>query len=180
MTRPTHFSYPVIPDRFYAGEYPGAKSAAEGQQKVAAMVQAGITAFIDLTVEGELAPYAQWLPAHVVHERHPIRDVSIPSEVSRTVGILASIDRHLSAGRGVYLHCWGGIGRTGVIVGCWLSSRQGLQADAALTRLAELWRACPKSARRPQSPETAEQRGYVLDWHLVEAALSKPSPGVAA
>ncbi|MFZ5949388.1 MAG: fused DSP-PTPase phosphatase/NAD kinase-like protein [Candidatus Rifleibacteriota bacterium] len=30
----------------------------------------------------------------------------------------------MAAGKPVYVHCWGGLGRTGVVVGCW-SRRHG-------------------------------------------------------
>jgi len=56
--------------------------------------------------------------------------------------------------------CWGGVGRTGVIVGCW-SARHGGQP--ALARLRELWKQCPKSQNRG-SPETAAQEKYVAGW----------------
>jgi protein-tyrosine phosphatase len=78
------------------------------------------------------------------------------------VAILKAIDDHLRQGRLVYLHCWGGIGRTGTVVGCWLS-RQGFQGTAALDRLRQLWQACPKSAHR-MSPETHEQEQYIVHW----------------
>jgi len=57
---------------------------------------------------------------------------------------------------------WGGVGRTGVIIGCWLARHRG-GGEAALIQLRELWQQCPKSAFR-QSPETLEQERYVLDW----------------
>ena len=35
----------------------------------------------------------------------------------------------------VYVHCWGGIGRTGTVVGCWLV-RHGMTGDEALAEFA--------------------------------------------
>jgi len=32
--------------------------------------------------------------------------------------ILDTIDAALSAKRIVYVHCWGGVGRTGTVIGC--------------------------------------------------------------
>jgi protein-tyrosine phosphatase len=78
------------------------------------------------------------------------------------VAMLEAIDDHLRQGRLVYLHCWGGIGRTGTVVGCWLS-RQGVQGTATLDRLRQLWQACLKSAHRT-SPETHEQEQYIVHW----------------
>ena len=73
------------------------------------------------------------------------------------VGVL--IAQNIGAGRPVMVHCWGGIGRTRVIVGCWLA-RHGWPGAAALKRLAELRRGEPTGYR--SSPETTEQRAFVL------------------
>lgn len=164
MSVPTHHSYEILPGRFHAGEYPGEQTESRARAKVQAMLDAGVQAFIDLTEEGELASYAHLLPPGIHHERHAIRDVSIPSSDAVTQGALDAIERHLAAGRQVYLHCWGGVGRTGVVVGCWLASRQSMTGQAALDELAGLWATCPKSARKPASPETGQQRRYVIDW----------------
>lgn len=118
--------------------------------------------FIDLTTESDgLLPYAALLET-AIHFRFPIRDVSVPDSPDVTVAILDAIDAHLRRGEKVYLHCWGGVGRTGVIVGCWLA-RHGYPGNAALTRLRELWQQCPKSATK-QSPETPEQAHYICNW----------------
>jgi len=62
----------------------------------------------------------------------------------------------------VYVHCWGGVGRTGLVIGCWLSRHCG-DGAAGLIRLRELWRHYAKSANR-RSPETKEQERYIIDW----------------
>ena len=132
------------------------------------MTDAGVSAFIDLTEAGEttrvdtLKPYAQWLQ-HGIHRRFPIPDGSVPDSPAVTTVILDTIDEHLAAGRTVYVHCWGGVGRTGVIVGCWLA-RHGRRGEEALERLRQLWRRNPKSLHRPSSPERPEQEEYVRCW----------------
>src|SRR5690606_41460522 len=55
----------------------------------------------------------------------------------------------------VYVHCWGGVGRTGTVVGCLLLDRGLATGDDVLYRLAEL-RAGTRKGRRP-SPETPAQ-----------------------
>ena len=86
----------------------------------------------------------------------------MPDSSEEMTAILDAIDGHLADGRTVYVHCWGGVGRTGTVIGCWLA-RHGRQGEPALARLRELWRECPKSATR-KSPETEEQERYVLEW----------------
>ncbi|GIT00631.1 MAG: hypothetical protein CM1200mP26_23430 [Acidimicrobiales bacterium] len=52
----------------------------------------------------------------------PIPDMGLPSggpdEMAR---ILDNLDGALTAGGKAYVHCWGGLGRTGTVVGCWLA-----------------------------------------------------------
>ena len=47
--------------------------------------------------------------------------------------ILDDVDAALADGGAVYVHCWGGIGRTGTVVGCWLV-RHGLDDGDPIAR----------------------------------------------
>ncbi len=160
-------AYWVVPGRLLAGEYPGARQEAEARRKVRRFLDAGITFFLDLTQEGELAPYALMLEEEaaarqmaVEHHRAPIPDLGTPTpgEVAR---ILDVIDAAIGAGHRVYVHCWGGVGRTGVIVGCYLV-RRGLTGPQALAEIERLRAGTPDAYRA--SPETAEQRARVRTW----------------
>ena len=169
-SRPIPNSYWVIPGRFVAGEYPGAVDSGAAADKVRAVLAAGIDYFLDLTEQGELLPYrfiaeeeARRLGRNVEWVRHPIADVSVPRSPGEMAGILDVIDSALAQGRNVYLHCWGGVGRTGTVVGCWLV-RHGRTGDEALAELRELWRDVEKIRYRPVSPETRKQREYVRQW----------------
>ena len=92
----------------------------------------------------------------------PIPDLSTPqpAEVTR---ILDTIDAAIAAGRRVYVHCWGGIGRTGTIVGCYLV-RHGLTGDQALAEIARRRQGTPDDDR--VAPETHDQRERVRNWPL--------------
>lgn len=163
-------AYWVIPGRFAAGEYPGAKSRRDAADKLRALMGAGIDYFIDLTEPHELAPYA-WIAEEeaaqlgrsIEHDRRSIRDVQVPRNQHEMAAILDSIGAALDDGRTVYVHCWGGIGRTGTVVGCWLV-RCGRTGEEALDQVADWWRGVEKAWRRPESPETPEQCDYVRNW----------------
>ena len=75
--------------------------------------------------------------------------------------ILDDVDRVLDDGATVYVHCWGGLGRTGTVVGCWLV-RHGLDGGDPLGRIGELRRELPGGSLA--SPQTAAQRGMVTAW----------------
>ena len=131
MQRPIGNCYWVVPDRFLAGEYP-ATVLQDGNpwEKASALVKAGVSVFVDLTEVGELRPYVHKIGA-AKHLRFPIRDHSVPKSDQQIRDALDVIDNHLDKGNIVYVHCWGGIGRTGLIVGCWLA-RHGLAGRSSV------------------------------------------------
>ena len=166
--RPIEMCYWVIPGRLLAGEYPRTPHEESSKEKLAALIDAGVSAFIDLTEPYEPAshgkpmkPYDYLLDGQS-HQRFGIRDQSTPASSELTKAALDAIDGHLAAGETVYVHCWGGVGRTGTIIGCWLA-RHYEPGQAALDRLQELWGENPKSLTRC-SPENAEQARYILEW----------------
>ena len=151
-------AYWVVPGRLLAGPYPG--------RMLEAVRQAGVTSFVDLTEPDEgLPPYADDV-APTTHVRMAIRDFACPS-VDEMTAILDRIDSELARGETVYVHCYGGRGRTGTVVGCWLV-RHGASGDAALARIAELRRGFAGA-----SPETDAQRKFVAAWRA-EPAASAP------
>lgn len=154
--------YWVVPGALLAGEYPRHYVQDHSARKIKSLEDAGIGAFIDLTEVDELFPYADLLQS-ASHQRFPIRDLSVPPSPAQTIATLDAIDGAIESGRTAYVHCWGGIGRTGVIMGCWLA-RHGEPGPAALARLQELWMHCSKWPSH-ESPQTRAQRDYVLNWN---------------
>ena len=140
--------------RLIAGRHPCAWGPETAPEEVNSLLTAGVTLFLDLTQDGELEPYAQLVPPPARHVRIPIRDFSVPS-LEQLESALDEIDGELAAGGLVYVHCWAGCGRTGVVVGSWLV-RHGADPNDALRRIAE--------TRGLGCPQTLEQRLFVLAW----------------
>src|SRR5688572_7675314 len=169
LYRPISESYWVEPGRLLAGEYPGDYDEERTRKRIDALVEAGFHTFIDLTKPNEVAPYSSILlkqaQAHAInvkHQRFPIGDFGLPTP-EQMLSILDMIDAELQAGRKIYLHCWGGIGRTGTTVGCYLV-RRGKTGEEALSQLAEWWKSVPKSFYHSRSPETYEQMNFIRNW----------------
>lgn len=169
LNRPIPDSYWVEQGRFLAGEYPAHDFGEGMRRRLDSFLDFGFDTFIDLTDTNELPPYnftleeqARYYDIDVRYQRISINDHNIPArETMRT--ILDQIDSSLQSGRKVYAHCWGGIGRTGTVVGCYLV-RRGMSGEQALAQLAEWWRAVPKSRIWQTSPETRRQIEFVLNW----------------
>ncbi len=167
--RPIPESYWVTPGRFLAGEYPGSWDHERTTQRMDLFLEAGFVTFIDLTAEGELLPYAPILTERAAHynlpvtyQRFSIGDFGTPS-VEQMKKTLDTLDAALQDSRKVYIHCWGGVGRTGTTVGCYLV-RHGKTGAESLAQLAEWWQHVPKHNLHPRSPETDEQVKFILSW----------------
>ncbi|HRK91419.1 MAG TPA: dual specificity protein phosphatase family protein [Anaerolineales bacterium] len=168
---PISESYWVKENVFLAGEYPASYDAETTRRRLEAFIEAGIRSFIDLTQPHELPSYEAVLKdlSHIYdyklsYQRFAIRDHGIPSSQTMTE-ILDAIDDSIQNGDPVYVHCWGGVGRTGTVVGCHLI-RKGMQPEDALLRVASLYQTRVKTQAYflPTSPETPEQFEFVRNW----------------
>jgi hypothetical protein len=167
-------SYWARPGRLLAGYYPGDVSKSAATEKISSLLDAGIRCVVNLVEEDErgaggkpLRSYAAMLDEEarsrnidVSYVRIPIPDVSVPSSATMRL-ILGVIDRALDEGRPTYVHCWGGRGRTGTVVGCYLARHRAETEDALAT--IERLRRGEETAHKP-SPETDEQRNMVCEW----------------
>lgn len=162
--RPIENSYEVTKN-IYAGEYPRNKDDESSYAKLKHFKSFGITHFVDLTEVGELQPYESLLYKGAKYFRFPIKDESIPQSTEDVRGLIAKITKVIkdSPKAKVYIHCWGGVGRTGLIVGCLLGELYRKNYDETLKMLEQLFMACPKSAKR-HTPETAEQHQFIAKY----------------
>jgi Tyrosine phosphatase family len=178
-SRPFDRSFWVSPERLLGGGYPGDSDPRQEQAKLQALFDAGIRAFVDLTHPTDcdphdrpLAPYTTALASiagarGVVasYARCPMVDETAPtSEAMKTT--LDIIDARLRARETVYVHCWGGRGRTGTVAGCWLA-RHGVARGEEV--LAVLRRArYRRGALDLPCPAEKSQRDMVVRWRVGE------------
>jgi hypothetical protein len=163
VDRPLPNTYWVIAGRVLAGEYPGGDDDAETHARLSRLHRAGIHSFLDLTEDGEMPPYRHLLPKHTEYLRSPIADVCVPYNVAQTHESLAAIRRALTRERGIYVHCRAGIGRTGLVIGCFLADEES-NGKLALKILNRLWRQSERASSWPAVPQTAEQADYIRRW----------------
>lgn len=164
--------YPIEAGKLYGGEYPGDRDPNIAKTRLRHLVTLGIRTFVDLTAPADrMAPY-EGLLAELEEEvgsplrriSLPIADMGIPKAKETMQAILQHIRESTSLSQAVYIHCWGGIGRTGTVVGCWLRE-SGYESEAALAHVQHLYAShMPKVRIHPESPQTPAQKNYIRFW----------------
>ncbi|CAM9460578.1 unnamed protein product, partial [Discosporangium mesarthrocarpum] len=76
-------------------------------------------------------------PPYFLH--FPIPDLSPANSLTELAALVDEIQDRVTSGRVIYIHCWGGRGRTGLAAACLLGALYGeetsLDAEEALTRV---------------------------------------------
>lgn len=188
MERPLANSYWVQSGRLLAGEHPAGRESQlspAGRERVRSLLQAGITAFVDLTEIGEGAAYESMLPRTTLYLRHPIPDQDVPRDPRQMRRIQDDLAAALAEGRALYLHCRAGIGRTGLTAGCFLVE-QGKSGEDALSELNLIWtQQCARAATWPTIPQTERQADYIRSWRArrrrtLAATIASAAAGAVA
>lgn len=168
-------SYWVVPGKFLAGCYPGSSNADTAKDKLKALLDHGIRHIISLmeldeknwggkafvSYEDQMRSIAESMGHTVSFDTMPIKDTLIPSRLEMCK-ILDRIDECIEHNKPVYIHCWGGRGRTGTVVCCYLARHGIVTGQNALDYIKEL-RKNTEDCDKP-APETSAQDDFVLLW----------------
>ena len=168
-------SYWVIPGRLLMGYVPVKPEPSRTREKVRELLEQGIRTFINLMYdnetnydgvpipgyEQELQAEAQAMGVMAQHHRLSIEDLTAPT-AEHMKQVIDQIDESLNAGLPVYVHCWGGRGRTGTVAGCYLARHGYASGQRAQDFVQHLRRTDAKA--HTASPETQEQRTMVREW----------------
>ena len=135
----------LFPDRLLACAYPW------GPDGLGELAEQGVRLIVNLHERGHDADRLARFGLTEVHL--PVPDFTAPTPEQLSRGVHA-INRALSAGQCVAVHCAAGLGRTGTLLACYLVST-GLEPKAAIARI---------RAVRPGSVETAEQQAAIEEF----------------
>ena len=162
MDKPVEGSYPVSRNVF-AGEHPLFdiyKRSARGN--IPALLRFGITIFLDLTQSYEAPAYESFLPSGVKRISFPIRNCDVPASVDSVIGLFRRVEQLLQEHprAKLYIHCHGGVGRTGTIVACYYIYFEHLSFEEALDKMRQQYALSPRS-KIMNAPETKRQIEFI-------------------
>lgn len=169
--KPISESYWVEPGRLLAGEHPGHWDESVVRRRIVGLLDAGVRLFVDLSARGDAVhPYRAQLEK-ICRDRgtvaeylsQPLREDGVPDDAEDVIYVLRRIQAAIEAGERVYVHGTDGVGRTGMVVGCWLVER-GFDPEAALEELARRFSAMSKSRVYRSTPANALQAEWVENW----------------
>ena len=174
MTHATPFpqSYWVRPGLLCAGHYPGDRDPATGAQKLAGLLDCGVRRSLNLIPIDERGRDGEAFTAYdaplqaLAAERGSSCDclrMGFPDghtpDLAGMSAILDRIDASIADGEPIYVHCWGGHGRTSTVIGCHLV-RHGDAPEQAIERILA-WRS---TLPRNWFPFQNGQEAFLRAW----------------
>lgn len=128
------------------------------EHEIAQWKQAGISSVLSLLTSDEERDLDLRNEASLVKGQalafysFPIPDRQVPQSETKLGQVIEILNRTLSAGRNVLIHCRQGVGRSGLVAAC-LLVRNGMSPGAAVGSIS--------TARGVSVPETTEQRVWI-------------------
>lgn len=203
MAGPTPWSNWVIPGRVIAGAYPASLDDAETEKILSTLLELGINTFVCLQAEVNInTPEHAWRSGHglrpyikdaqkILSRAHETQNPKITQQkidflhlpiIDGNVTTDSALNRlaedcmeRVLRGERLYVHCWGGHGRTGTLIAVMLGRLWGIPYTNALryTQAFHDSRVYPQGVRSPQTPV---QRAQVRRLLASQSATTASTP----
>lgn len=174
MQVPFERSWWIEPGKILGGRYPGLEEELS-EEMLTSLLSMGIRVMLNLQEPHELGrnvkPFADYQPlmtslaqqrgTQVAFHRVPMPDMGIPS-TQRMQEIQGILKACMAESKTLYVHCWGGHGRTSTVAGCWHVS-QGKSPEEAL-RLIRAARAHSQYLSDIRVPQSPSQEEFIANW----------------
>ncbi|KAF5832794.1 protein-tyrosine phosphatase-like protein [Dunaliella salina] len=161
----------LVPGSVMLGRYPYVEPSRltdveQGEAQLEKILRAGITTFVSLQrkpIPGAEDPERLAAFTHPSYElfflHHPVEDLGVPDSKEGLNALLDDLVVRMGQGEKLYIHCWGGRGRAGLVGACLLREAYGISAEEALIRVQKAFDT--RIDNKLRSPETDEQHMFV-------------------
>lgn len=188
---PTALSNWIFAGALCVGGYPSAAESTRAHAYAQSMAECRFDTFVNLMTDTELTrfrPYADLVafytarlapPMDVTTEflRFPIADGGVPDDDDGFIAMIYELISRLKRGRRIYVHCWGGHGRTGTVVSVLLAViEQARTTDEALEACQQLHmcRAYNATHRSPEPTQVPFVRRIVDTIRALPTSYAPP------
>jgi N-glycosidase YbiA len=168
---PTLKSSWIVPKRILFGSYPGAKNRKLHKHMIEEILDCRINTFISLLEEGE----EDWKWGGLNSYQETIKDMNVPNiefynypipdndivDDDIVLEIIANINKFLDKERNIYIHCYGGKGRTGTIMAVFIGKTFGQSGKEAMKTIRMLYDCRGDSNKKKKIPQSRIQRQQV-------------------
>ncbi|EFA77283.1 hypothetical protein PPL_12494 [Heterostelium album PN500] len=171
MKGPNDFSNWVVKEYIMTGEYPGNTSDEQHFKILQSLVDSGLTLFVCLQLESELKhfrPYQEDLKQIAAKKNieleflhFPIEDGGVAENLDELSDFIDLLIEKLKSHR-IYLHCWAGRGRTGIIAACLLGRLYQVSGLEACRRIQACYE--QRVVGFGESPEYHPQKMQVIKY----------------
>lgn len=174
-TNPNEFTNWVIPQKLLCGGYPMRNDLPQRPNFLDLLLENGVNVFVNLCEEHEIQKYGDYSELVRIESGEvtlislptPDRGVTFDTDVSKVVN---QIVQHITRGDVVYVHCWGGHGRSGVICACVLMQLERISSEKALQQIKTCHNTRGYNSKR-KSPHGVKQHAQVRrfspPWNVI-------------
>lgn len=101
-----------------------------------------------------------------VYINFPIKNFCVPDGYDCLIDLFGKIDKYIAKNKKIYIHCRGGVGRTGTIAICYVGYKLKLDFIDSLNIVKQNFSYSEKGISGKQIPETPLQNDYVKGFFV--------------
>jgi len=150
----TNFSW-VIPDKLAGSALPGKPLLDEVSVRsdIGALAESGVTILVSLAKAHDFIDEI-CKEFKIVWRYFPISDFSVPADSAAFDRLIMDIVEYINNGESVCVHCYAGVGRTGLVLSCVVGRLYALDAHKAIAAI----------RRSRYAIDTVEQESFVISY----------------
>ena len=172
IPNPSDYSNWIIKDQLIVGGYPYPKPEYRISH-LDKLKEHGVNVFISLVEPLEISKYGDYqhlLAPGTIYHNVPIKDGSIADD-KIIYDLVVNVYNWIKQGKLVYVHCWGGHGRAGTFVACFLQYGYKIDSKTAL-KYNTMFHNTRKHNSHKNSPQGVRQYAQIRRFNKIQLKYS--------